>query len=63
MLSQEHMTFLVYVYIRDVVVCEIAVNALVYLVVSAVSIARFDSMVSPVLVAMVHIVAHDFTAV
>ena len=62
-LTKEYMTFLVYVHIRDVVTRVVAVHALVQLVISAVPIARFDSMVSPVLVAMVPIVADDFTTV
>lgn len=62
-LAKDHMTLFVSVHIRDVVARVGAVSAFVYLVLPAVAIARFDPMVSPVLMPMVHIVADHLTAV
>lgn len=62
-LANKYMTFLVVVQLFDVVFRDIAVSALVYFVIPTVAIARFHSMVSPVLVPSIYIVAHDFTAV
>lgn len=62
-LLDEHVTFFVRVQLFDVIFRDITVSALVDGVFPAVSIARFDSMVSPVLVPRVYIVAHDFSAV
>ena len=63
MLSYENMILFVVVHLFDIIFREIAVSAFVYLVLPAVAIARFHSMVSPVLVPCIHSVAEHFTAV
>ena len=62
-LPYENMTLLVSVQLFDVIFRDIAVSALVYLVLPTVAIARFHSMVSPVLVPRIDSVAEHFTAV
>ena len=63
MLSYENMILFVVVHLFDIIFREIAVSAFVYLVLPAVAIARFHSMVSPVLVPCVHSIANDFTTI
>ena len=63
MLAKKYMTLLVVVHTFDFIFREIAVSALVYFVLPTVAIARFHSMVSPVLVPRIYSVAEHFTAV
>jgi len=63
MLSHEHVAFFVRVHVGDVVAGVVTVGALVNGVVPAVALPGCDSVVAPVLVPVVDVVADNFAAV